>query len=58
MKFELAVDLDDLAGDPAYELGRILRYWAGAAKAIDLTQPQEQEIYDSAYSKVGSWRVS
>jgi hypothetical protein len=57
MTFELVVDLDRLTGDAAAELGRILRYWAGATKNLDLTTAQEQAIYDSAYSEVGAWRI-
>jgi hypothetical protein len=57
MKFELTVDIDNLTGKPADELGRILRYWAGAMKGLDLSARQEQAIYDSAYSEVGSWRI-
>ena len=57
VNFELTVDLDRLTNDPAAELGRILRYWAGAAKQLDLTTPQEQAIYDSAYTEVGAWRI-
>jgi hypothetical protein len=55
--FELTVDLDRLTGDPAQELGRILRYWAGSAKQLDLATPQQQAIYDSTYAEVGAWRI-
>lgn len=58
MKFELTVELDDVTGEPAAELGRILRYWGGSAKQLDLTRPQHQAIYDSAYKEVGSWRLA
>jgi hypothetical protein len=58
MTFELTVDLERLTGDAARELGRILRYWAGATKDLDLTTRQEQTIYDSADSEVGAWRVA
>jgi len=58
MKFELTVDIDRLTGSPPQELGRILRYWASAIKGLDLTTRREQAIYDSAYSEVGSWRIS
>ena len=58
MKFELVVNLDNVSGVPAYELSRILRYWAGAAKSLNMEQAQEQAIYDSAYTEVGSWRIS
>jgi len=57
VKFELTVDLDRLTHDAAAELGRILRYWAGATKNLDLTRPQEQAIYDSTYAEVGAWRI-
>src|SRR6266700_3176455 len=42
VKFELTVDLDRLTDDAAAELGRILRYWAGATKNLDLTRPQDR----------------
>jgi hypothetical protein len=58
VKFELTVDLDRVAGTRADELSRILRYWGGAAKKLDLSEAQEQVIYDSAYSAVGFWRIS
>ena len=35
----LDIDLDALSGDHATEIGRILRYWGGAMKQLDLTQP-------------------
>lgn len=41
------------------ELGRILRYWGGAMKQLDGLAPgDKQDIYDSAYAKVGSWAVT
>lgn len=60
MKFVLEVDLgDDRWGDAAAaELGRILRYWGGAMKQVELAPGAEQAIYDSAYTEVGSWRIS
>jgi hypothetical protein len=58
VKFELEVNLDEVTGDPGAELGRILRYWGGAAKQLDLGSAQEQAIYDSAYKEVGRWRLS
>jgi hypothetical protein len=60
MRFVLEVDLDAgaLAGDGrAEELGRILRYWGGAMKQVPLDPGARQELYDSAYTAVGSWRV-
>jgi hypothetical protein len=57
MKFVLAVDLEKLTGDPVYELGRILRYWAGNLKYYELVAGDRQEIYDSTYQAVGEWRI-
>jgi hypothetical protein len=61
MRFVLEVDLDAgaLAGEnPAAELGRILRYWAGAMKQLPPLAPGDrQDLSDSDYTVVGSWRV-
>lgn len=60
MKFILEVDLDAgaVAHDPGTELGRILRYWGGATKDVDLTAAgAPQDVFDSDYTKVGSWRL-
>lgn len=59
MKFILEVDLDAgaLAQDPATELGRILRYWGGSVKQLEFDVETEQDVYDSAYSRVGTWRL-
>jgi hypothetical protein len=60
MRFVLEVDLDAgaLAGeDRAAELGRILRYWAGAMKQVELAPGARQDLMDSAYAPVGSWRI-
>ncbi|WP_426243468.1 hypothetical protein [Nocardioides sp. LHG3406-4] len=59
MRFVLDVTVD--AADPeaaAAELGRVLRYWGGAMRQIDVTAPAEQEVYDSGYTPIGSWRLS
>jgi hypothetical protein len=53
MRLTFDIDLDALTGDHAVELGRILRYWAGAMKQLDLTQPAEHELSDSEYKIVG-----
>jgi len=45
-------------GEAATELGRILRYWGGAMKQVELKPGQEQDIYDSAYRPVGHWAVT
>jgi hypothetical protein len=60
MRFLLEVDLEagTLAGDRrAEELGRILRYWGGAMKQIELTSGARQDLSDSDYAVVGSWRI-
>lgn len=53
MHLTLDIDLDALTGDPATELGRILRYWGGSMKQLDVTQPFEYELSDSEYKNVG-----
>jgi hypothetical protein len=61
MRFVLEVDLDAgaLAGPGrAEELGRILRYWGGSVKQVELAAGARQELYDSAYTRVGEWRVA
>jgi hypothetical protein len=61
MRFVLEVDLDagKLAGeDRAAELGRILRYWAGAMKQMPPLAPGDrQDLSDSDYTVVGAWRI-
>jgi hypothetical protein len=58
VRFVLDVTLPDDA-DVRGELGRILRYWGGAMKQFDSLEPgDKQDIYDSAYTRVGSWTVS
>jgi hypothetical protein len=60
VKFILEVELDAMVadGDAGKELGRILRYWGGAAQQIDLKPGQGSDIYDSAYRQVGRWTVT
>jgi hypothetical protein len=53
MHMTLDIDLDALTGDHATELGRILRYWGGAMKQLDLTQPSRHDLSDSEYRVVG-----
>jgi hypothetical protein len=60
MRFLLEVDLDAgaLAGEHrAEELGRILRYWGGAMKQVSLVSGARQDVRDSDYTPVGSWRI-
>ena len=59
MRFLLEVSLDDaaLTKDPAGELGRILRYWAGNLRHYALVPGDESAVYDSEYREVGRWRV-
>ena len=54
----MTIDLDRVAGDPTDEAGRILRYWGGNLKYVDLTNDGEQhELSDSRYTVVGMLRV-
>jgi hypothetical protein len=58
VRFVLDVNLPDNS-DVRAELGRILRYWGGAMNDFDDVEPgDKQDIYDSAYNRVGSWSVS
>jgi hypothetical protein len=60
MRFVLEVDLDAgaVAGeDRAAEMGRILRYWGGAMKQVELAPGARQDLYDSGDVRVGEWRV-
>ncbi|MGY1640230.1 hypothetical protein ACI782_03745 [Geodermatophilus sp. SYSU D00703] len=60
MRFVLEVDLvaGALAGDDrAAELGRILRRWGGSMRQVPLEPGARQDLYDSGYTAVGSWRV-
>jgi hypothetical protein len=59
VKFILEVDMGETAfqGNGAQELGRILRYWAGGLKQVELTPGAGSAIYDSAYNEVGRWSI-
>jgi hypothetical protein len=60
MRFILEVSLEAgaLAGENrGAELGRILRYWGGAMKDVELVPGARQDLMDSDYTKVGEWRV-
>jgi hypothetical protein len=54
MKFVLEMELDENA---AAELGRALRYWAGAFKQMELVEGSGSAIYDSKYQEVGQWTI-
>jgi hypothetical protein len=60
MRFVLVVDLDGISaeGEAGKELGRILRYWAGAVQQVELKPGQGSAVYDSAYREVGHWSVT
>jgi hypothetical protein len=58
MKFTLEIDLDALTGNTEEEVGRILRYWGGSMKQLELAEGDAQDLYDSAYAKVGQWSVT
>ena len=54
MILTLTIDLDKLAdGATGDEVGRILRYWGGAAKDLDWSQPADFPLMDSGYTEVG-----
>lgn len=57
-RFHLEVDLSAVAGDPAEELARVLRYWGGNMKHYDFGRPASETVYDSAYSDVGRWSLT
>lgn len=56
--FQLDVDLSAVKGNPAGELSRILRYWAGKMKHYDFAQSAAEKLYDSEYRGVGDWTLS
>lgn len=58
MKFVLEVDMAGFEDNADKELGRILRYWAGAMPQVKLEAGAGSAIYDSAYREVGSWRIT
>jgi hypothetical protein len=57
MRLVIELDLDRLPKDRAREAGRILRYWAGALRQMDLAMPAEQALMDSNYQGVGTLRL-
>lgn len=56
--FRLDVDLEAVAGDPAEELARILRYWGGNMKHYDFEQVAMESLRDSEGREVGRWSLS
>ena len=58
MRFVIEIDLDAVTGVPEQEVGRILRFWAGALKQMELVPGTEHELSDSEYKVVGHLRVS
>ncbi|MCG7288752.1 MULTISPECIES: hypothetical protein [unclassified Corynebacterium] len=56
--FRLEVNLETVAGDPAEELGRVLRYWAGNLKHYSFDKPHHEAVMDSTYREVGHWSLS
>lgn len=57
-RFRLEVDLSAVAGDPAEELARVLRYWGGNVKHYKFDEPASEAVYDSEYREVGRWSLS
>jgi hypothetical protein len=58
MHLTIDIDVDALSGEPAAEIGRILRYWAGAMKQLDLTPGLSHDLMDSEYKAVGTLAVT
>jgi hypothetical protein len=58
VKLTIEIDLGQLPDPKGQELGRILRYWGGAAKELDLSGQLEQTLRDSAYQPVGVLRIA
>ena len=58
MRFVIDIDLDAITGTREEEVGRILRYWAGALKQMQLGAGTELELMDSTYTAVGHLRVT
>ncbi|SDD12806.1 hypothetical protein SAMN05216410_2897 [Sanguibacter gelidistatuariae] len=58
VRFVLDVDLDEVVGDPAEELSRILRYWAGNVKHYPFEPGATEVVSDSAYTPVGRWFIT
>jgi hypothetical protein len=50
--------LERLPDPKPEEVGRILRYWGGAAKHLALSKPLEQPLMDSTYQHVGVLKVA
>ena len=46
-----------MTGEPSAELGRILRYWGGNTKHIDLTKPFQMAVSDTEYASSASSRA-
>ena len=58
MRFVMEIDMDALTNEPETEIARILRYWAGALRQMELVAGTEQALMDSAYTAVGRLRVT
>ena len=57
MHFTIDIDIDALTGETEAEIGRILRYWAGALKQMELRPGLEHELRDSQYKPVGTLTI-
>jgi hypothetical protein len=58
VRLTIEIDLGQLPDPKGEELGRILRYWGGAAKQLDLSAPLEQSLHDSVYQPVGVLKIA
>lgn len=57
MQLRMEVDLEKLGDDQASELGRILRYWAGAVTQLDLSSELRHDLMNSKYEPVGTFTL-
>ena len=58
VRLEIVIELERVPEPKDAEVGRILRYWAGAAKQMDLGVETEQPLMDSGYQPVGTLRIT
>ena len=57
MRLVIDLDLGLLPDDPGAELRRTLGFWTAWLPKMDLTRPEEHELYDSGYQAVGKLRL-
>lgn len=58
MKVTIDIVIDRLPDDNGEELVASSRFWAGAMKQLDLTEPVTHELMDSGYQPVGALTIT